>query len=324
MFTTSKANVWYPFVIVMIGFVLLGSCAPSTGQNPGKVGTEYQEIKAISQQFAQTHETADCEKLVEKTRTFIKAYPKHRQVDEVYYLLGSALVQLERVEEAIGVFEELVKYYPTANYVAPCLLELGLAYDKLSKHDKANAVYEKLADKPKYLAVQQAQIARELLEQEPTERTGKLPNSSVSLPSSSAFIGKPAPDFQVTDLRGNPLSLEVFRGQIVLLDFWATWCPPCIAEIPNLKKTYQNYSNQNFEIIGISLDRGMAPLEAYIQQEGIAWPQFLDNQGKIASMYQVTAIPSTFLIDGDGIVRKTNLRGYLLETAVSDLLESLH
>jgi peroxiredoxin len=137
----------------------------------------------------------------------------------------------------------------------------------------------------------------------------------------SEWVGKPAPDFQVKNIKGEELSLKDFRGQVVFLDFWATWCGPCIAEMPNVKRTYEKYKDQKFQIVGISLDNSTAPLEAYIKKEGIAWRQYLDSGGKISLLYNVRAIPSTFLIDGAGIVRKVNLRGYALESAVADLVQ---
>ena len=134
-------------------------------------------------------------------------------------------------------------------------------------------------------------------------------------------IGKPAPDFQVIDLKGQELSLEKYRGQVVLLDFWATWCIPCRAEMPHLKKVYDTYKDQKFEIIGISLDRTRAVLDSYIEKQDITWPQFLDNGRAVTKMYNVTGIPATFLIDGEGIVREVKLRGSALEEAVAELVK---
>jgi peroxiredoxin len=246
-------------------------------------------------------------------------------VDEVYYLLGNALVQLDRVEDGIQVFEGLIKERPDARYVERCLLELGLAYDKLDKHDEADGAYQKLVSHAKYGSRSQAKLAKKILEQERTERKGELPKPPGAQPAPGMnpreWIGKPALDFHVTDLNGEALSLEQYRGQIVLLDFWATWCPPCIAEIPNVKKTYEKYKDQKFQIVGISLDRSREPLEAYIQKESLTWLHYWDNTGKVSNLYNVQAIPSTFLIDGEGVIRKTNLRGYRLETAVAELVE---
>ena len=198
-------------------------------------------------------------------------------------------------------------------------------YDKLGEHDKADSAYQKLINHPKYGERSQAKRAKQILEQDRTARKGEAPTPPGATPAQgmnpSEWIGKPALDFQVTDLKGETLSLEKYRGQVVLLDFWATWCGPCIREIPNVKKTYETYKDQKFQIIGISLDRSIDPLEAYIEKEGLAWIHYWDNTGKIANLYKVVGIPSTFLIDGEGVIRKTNLRGHRLETAVAELVQ---
>ena len=144
--------------------------------------------------------------------------------------------------------------------------------------------------------------------------------SEIPKVSHTEKIGKPAMDFQAVDLKGKEISLKKFRGQVVLLDFWATWCVPCIAEMPHLKEIYDKYKDQKFEIIGISLDQTQVALDSYIEEQNIAWPQFLDS-GAVAKMYNVTAIPATFLIDGEGIVRKVELRGRALEDAVAELVQ---
>ena len=309
----------------LISFVLIGFCVNITGAYSVKPADEYKEIKAITKSLRKQRKSEDLEKLVEKSRNFVAAHPEYKRVDEVYYLLGNALIQLDRVEDGIQVFEGLIKDRPDARYVERCLLELGLAYDKLDKHDKADGAYQKLVNHPKYGSRSQAKLAKKILEQERTERKGELPKPSGAQTAPGMnprdWIGKPALDFHVTDLNGEALSLEQYRGQVVLLDFWATWCPPCIAEIPNVKKTYEKYKDQKFQIVGISLDRSKEPLAAYIEKENLTWLHYWDNTGKIANLYKVVGIPATFLIDGEGVIRKTNLRGYRLETAVAELVK---
>ena len=145
--------------------------------------------------------------------------------------------------------------------------------------------------------------------------------SGASKPSHSLKIGEPATDFQAIDLNGQELSLKKYRGQVVLLDFWATWCFPCLAEIPHIKKVYDKYKDQKFVVIGISLDSSRVMLEEYIEKENITWHQFLDEGGTVAKMYNVSGIPATFLIDGEGIIRKVKLRGNALEAAVAELVK---
>ena len=306
---------------VLASLMLIGFCANFAGAAPIRAAYKYQEIKTISKNLKKQKGQGDLEKLVEKSRDFVATHPEYRRVDEVYHILGNALVQSERVEEGIKAFAKVVTDYPEARYVERCLLDLGLAYDKLGKHDKADDAYQKLIDHPKYGSRSQAKLAKQILEQDRTDRNGELPQSPGMRMNPSQWIGKPALDFQVTDLNGEPLSLEQYRGQVVLLDFWATWCGPCIREIPNVKRTYEKYKDQKFQIIGISLDRSMEPLKDYIEKEELGWLHYWDSSGQVGNMYKVRSIPSTFLIDGEGIIRKTSLRGSALEGAVAKLVK---
>ncbi len=321
-----RRNCWYHLSVILTGLLLMASCVNSTLtatiSDSMSANQAYSEIKSTLDELSKGGEPADYDALLEKLRTFIKTYPKYRQVDEAYYFLGSILVELQRTEEGIEVLEELIRDYPFATYVEPSLLTLGLAYDQISEHSKADILYEKLANHPKYRSGRYAATAQQLLELDKTQRTGELSSASVASPkpSGNPFVNKPAPDFRVMDTRGEELTLEQYRGQVVLLDFWATWCGPCIAEMPNVKLAYAKHRDRKFQIIGISLDSSIAPLEAYIQREGIEWRQYLDNTGKISGLYNVRAIPSTFLIDGTGIVRRVNLRGLALESAVAELV----
>lgn len=317
---------WYLLVIALTGLIVLSSCVSSTLNTTGSTAMTdneaYGEIKTIAKKLENSGDPDAHEALIGKSRAFINAHPKYKRADEVYYLLGASLIALNRIDAGIAVFEELIKYYPAADYVEPSLLVLGLAYDKAGEHDKADPLYEKLVNHTKYRGGRYSQTAEQLLAQDRDTRTGEVANTSRANPgpSPNPFINKPALDFQVIGLNGEALSLAQYRGQVVLLDFWATWCPPCIAEMPNVKQTYAKYRNQKFEIIGISLDRSMAPLEEYIANEGLAWRQYWDNGGRIANMYNVRAIPSTFLIDGAGTIRQVNLRGPALEMAVAELV----
>jgi len=137
-------------------------------------------------------------------------------------------------------------------------------------------------------------------------------------------VGKPAPEFQVAKtLDGKPARIEDFRGKVLLLDFWATWCGPCRSALPNVYDLYQKYHEKGFEILGISLDRDILKLKSFIAQYGLPWPQVCD--GKVwdsapADLYGVSAIPHTVLIDGKGVVRAIDPHGEELEGLVTGLL----
>jgi peroxiredoxin len=135
--------------------------------------------------------------------------------------------------------------------------------------------------------------------------------------------GAKFPDFSEKDVAGKPLSVANYRGKVVLIDFWATWCGPCVAELPNVLKTYETHHGKGFEIIGISLDQDEKKLTTFTQQKNMPWQQYFDGQGwtnKLASRYGVSSIPATYLLDGDGKILAKNLRGEALEQAVAKAL----
>ena len=129
--------------------------------------------------------------------------------------------------------------------------------------------------------------------------------------------------FSVKGLKGEALSPAAYKGKVLLIDFWATWCGPCIAEMPNVKSVYKKFHPKGFEIVGISLDQSRDKLDAYIQQQGIEWPQYFDGKwwnNDVAAMYGIKSIPSTLLVDRQGKIRYKSLRGRQLEAAVEKLV----
>jgi peroxiredoxin len=137
-------------------------------------------------------------------------------------------------------------------------------------------------------------------------------------------VGAKFPDFDEKDLAGKPLSIARFKGKVVLVDFWATWCGPCIGELPNVLKAYEKYHGKGFEIVGISLDSDRAKLDKFIAERKMTWPQYFDGQGwqtKLAGVYGVNSIPATYLLDGEGKIIAKNLRGEALEEAVAKALK---
>jgi peroxiredoxin len=133
-------------------------------------------------------------------------------------------------------------------------------------------------------------------------------------------VGKPFPDFAETDFAGKPLTLSAYKGRLVLVDFWATWCKPCVNELPNVLAAYKKYHDQGFEIIGVSLDDDAAKLTGFLKEQGMTWAQFFDGKGwenKLAVKYGIDSIPATFLLDGDGTIVAKNLRGEALDTELA-------
>ncbi len=118
-----------------------------------------------------------------------------------------------------------------------------------------------------------------------------------------ALLGKPVPDFSATDLDGKPISLQQYRGKVVLLDFWAVWNSFCIGDILNVKRIYDTYKDQGFAVIGVSLDTDETKLRNYLEENQIPWRQIYSGQEKqspLAQQYDVKSIPARWLIDRDG------------------------
>ena len=155
-------------------------------------------------------------------------------------------------------------------------------------------------------------------------------------------VVKPAPDANVitegyafpeltfTALNGDVINLVDYKGKVVLIDFWATWCGPCIATMPDLIKIYKEYHDKGFEIIGISLDSDQSQLESYIEENGITWQQYFDGlywKNKIAKRFGINAIPHTAIVNKNGEVcfdshNKSPLKGDELKDMLIDLLNT--
>jgi peroxiredoxin len=141
-------------------------------------------------------------------------------------------------------------------------------------------------------------------------------------------VGVTAPDFTQADVNGVPVSLSSFRGKYVLVDFWASWCPPCRQESPNLVKAYNKYKDKNFTILGVSLDKadGKSAWLNAINNDGLHWTQVSDLKfwnNAVAGLYYITSIPSNFLIDPNGKIIARDLRGNDLEVKLEEVLGKL-
>jgi len=134
--------------------------------------------------------------------------------------------------------------------------------------------------------------------------------------------GAMAPDFVQADTSGRPLRLSQLRGKYVLVDFWASWCSPCRAENPNLKRQYQLYKDKNFEVISVSLDDNKKKWEDAIVKDGLPWLQVSDLKGwnnEAGKLYGVSAVPASFLVDPQGKIVATELRGEVLNKQLAEI-----
>lgn len=135
-------------------------------------------------------------------------------------------------------------------------------------------------------------------------------------------IGQMAPEFHLQTPEGKSVSLSSLRGHYVLIDFWASWCGPCIREIPNVKKTYERFHSEGFEILSVSLDNKSENWENAIRKHGLNWNHVSSLKGwkcPVAKLYHVSAVPAMFLIGPDGRIIDNNVSGATLEKTVEKL-----
>ena len=117
-------------------------------------------------------------------------------------------------------------------------------------------------------------------------------------------IGQQAPDFSVKDQSGKQVKLSDYRGKVVFLNLWGTWCEPCIKEMPAMEILYQAFKDRKFQMLAISIDNDWAEVNQFYNDKHLTLPAFLDPGHQIASLYKVAKFPETFLIDANGHVVK--------------------
>ncbi|MGE0622252.1 MAG: TlpA family protein disulfide reductase [Pseudomonadales bacterium] len=132
---------------------------------------------------------------------------------------------------------------------------------------------------------------------------------TVSMDGHAVAISDSAPDFTLKSLEGSNLRLEEYRGQVVLLNFWASWCGPCRQEMPLLDRLHHRYEDTGFAVLGVNVEGEIAPAQEIVDKTNVTFPILIDDGQKVSQMYNLQAMPSTVVIDRDGVVRYIHL-GY--------------
>ena len=118
-------------------------------------------------------------------------------------------------------------------------------------------------------------------------------------------VGLPAPDFTFPGMDGKIVSLSGFRGKVVLVNIWATWCPSCVNEMPSMEKLYQKLKGEDFEILAVSIDSlGENAVAPFMKKYKLTFPALIDSAGAIRMGYRTTGVPESFIVDKDGILIK--------------------
>jgi len=133
--------------------------------------------------------------------------------------------------------------------------------------------------------------------------------TAVTALASAADAGGPAPDFTLNELSGAPAALSQYRGQVVLVNFWATWCGPCQQELPLLDQVYKKYKPAGFTLLGVNVDKDAPAVKDLLARKPLSFPVLLDPANSVSKAYHVDDMPSSVLIDRKGMIRYVH-RGY--------------
>jgi len=137
-------------------------------------------------------------------------------------------------------------------------------------------------------------------------------------------VDSPAPDFTLTDLDGSTVSLKDFRGQVVFLNFWATWCGPCRAEMPDIETLHRKYRDRGVIVLGVDLRETRETVRAFVEEGGYTWTFLLDTTGGVGTRYGVRGIPSSFFVDRQGVIRAVavgTMTGAAMEASLARAME---
>jgi cytochrome c biogenesis protein CcmG/thiol:disulfide interchange protein DsbE len=137
--------------------------------------------------------------------------------------------------------------------------------------------------------------------------------------------GFQAPDFKLDTLQGGSVQLSDLRGKPVLVSLWASWCPPCKAEMPAFEKVYRQYADQGFTILAVNASNqdSLADVQAFVQTNHLTYPILMDSQGQVSQLYDLRSLPTSFFIDGDGMIQEVVVGGPLSEAGLQIRVEQL-
>jgi len=138
-----------------------------------------------------------------------------------------------------------------------------------------------------------------------------------------ARVGQPAPDFQLQSLEGQPVSLNDLKGKPVLINFWATWCGPCVYEMPFLQEVYDEWSGKGLMLLAINIGEGSSEVKGFMQNYNLSLPVLLDIEKDVFQRYNIIGIPTTFFIDKDGIIQEKVIGAFPNKTEIENRLSKI-
>lgn len=139
----------------------------------------------------------------------------------------------------------------------------------------------------------------------------------------TATVGKAAPDFELQNLDGQSISLSDLKGKPVLINFWATWCGPCVSEMPYIQEIYGEWSGKGLMVLAINMGESSSKVEQFLQDHNLSLPVLLDTKAVVARMYVKRGIPTTVFIDKEGIIREIVIGAFPNKEAIENRVSKI-
>lgn len=283
------------------------------------------------------HDRAFIQELAE----YLHTNPKAPDRDQAYAALFNKVIEHDWFAEAEPLGHDYLKSDPDGPVKALAQIVLTMARAHAGQYDVALARYRELmqglgqteheefavsfSDNLAATAITAGQfaVAREVYTTL-LARFKESPNLRQKISADLKrldMVGKPAPALPALDVNGRTVKLDAYRGRYVLVDFWATWCGPCIAELPRLQAAYAAYKDAGFEIIGVSLDENKSAVVDFVKARKLPWTQIHDASRDVSEAFGVVSIPAAYLIDPAGTITRLDLRGKPLDETLARLIK---
>ncbi len=224
------------------------------------------------------------EDALEDLNMLIREYADTEEALEARFYVGT-------IYNEIGDFDEAIKYFDDV-----------LGQEETDHHFKARLLYFKakaLLGNGDVAKAKEVVAELRLIEPGAANAFGKELSGTIRL-------GMKAPDFNVMDFNGDPVNLSKYKGNIIVIDFWATWCDPCLQEFPKVKKMYRTFKGKGVQFIGVSLDDEIEDLKGFVTGNKVEWPQVFEGmrwKGTVSKIYNVEKIPIMFVLDRESRVQ---------------------
>lgn len=222
------------------------------------------------------------------------------------------------------MFDSRSVEFSSPHTVPPFQQALAAYLEKYPKHERSQYVGNMLTQILSQFETPSTEPLLKKLSQNSNQQIAAQAKSILQQREFMLDLKKKPLDLKFTAIDGSEVDATKLRGKVILLDFWASWCGPCMAEAPHVVATYKKLCESGFEIIGISLDEDKAAMESALKNAGMTWPQYFDGKGwrsEIGQRFGVRSIPSTWLFDKRGTLREHGLRGSELEARIENLLK---